>query len=83
MPRSYVVYTEEQRRVILATATVGRLTAKDVRERFGVNPHTYYVWRRKHGLRGPRGRRPVLGGSTSTHASRTLPPAAELDPNGQ
>lgn len=59
MPRSYRRYTPKERQHILRTAVAEALTAKDVYFRFGVSPHTYYVWRRKSGLRGPRGRRPA------------------------
>lgn len=81
MPRAYRMYTDSQRQHILAAAVAEGLSAKDVQRRFGVNPHTYYVWRRRSGLRGPRGRRPVLGASKSTHASKALRPAAELEPS--
>ena len=51
-------YTEAQRQQILATAQSEKLTAAQVQKRFGVRPVTYYSWRKKVGLKGPRGRRP-------------------------
>lgn len=56
--RPYRRYGDTERRTILSAAVSEDLTAREVERRFGVNPHTYYAWRRKHGLRGPRGRRP-------------------------
>jgi transposase-like protein len=54
-------YTEAQREKILAAAQAEGLTALDVRKRFGVTPVTYYSWRKKRGIKGPRGRRPANG----------------------
>lgn len=79
MPRAYRTYSTSERQHILAAAVAEGLSAKDVQRRFGVNPHTYYVWRRRSGLRGPRGRRPVPAASKSTHASKVLQPAAERE----
>ena len=53
-------YTAKQRAEILSAATKENLTANDVKKRFGVTPVTYYSWRKKEGLVGPRGRRPSL-----------------------
>ncbi|HTR98053.1 MAG TPA: transposase [Candidatus Acidoferrales bacterium] len=52
-------YTEAQRQNILQTAQGEGLTAAQVQKRFGVRPVTYYSWRKKQGLKGPRGRRPA------------------------
>ncbi len=51
--------TATQRAKILATAQKEGLTAPEVQKRFGVKPVTYYSWRKKSGLKGPRGRRPI------------------------
>lgn len=48
----------EQARIV-ATANREGLTAPQVQKRFGVKPVTYYSWRKKLGLKGPRGRRPA------------------------
>ena len=52
-------YTEAQRQTILATAAEEGLTAEGVKKQFGVTPVTYYSWRKKNGIKGPRGRRPA------------------------
>ena len=52
-------YTEAQRQQILDAAGREGLTALQVQKKFGVTPVTYYSWRKKHGLKGPRGRRPA------------------------
>ena len=51
-------YTEAQRQEILAAAQKDGLTALLVQKKFGVTPVTYYSWRKKKGIKGPRGRRP-------------------------
>jgi transposase-like protein len=51
-------YTEAQRQQILGAAQAEKLTAVQVQKRFGVTPVTYYSWRKKSGIKGPRGRRP-------------------------
>jgi transposase-like protein len=56
-------YTETQRQEILAAAQKEGLTALQVQKKFGVTPVTYYSWRKKKGIRGPRGRRPGSGSS--------------------
>jgi len=53
-------YTESQRQEILNAALKDGLTALQVQKKFGVTPVTYYSWRKKKGIRGPRGRRPAL-----------------------
>ena len=53
-------YTEVQRQDILAAAQKESLTALQVQKKFGVRPVTYYSWRKKQGLKGPRGRRPAV-----------------------
>src|SRR5436309_310982 len=45
-------FTPAQRANILATAKSGGLTAKQVKEKFGVSTVTYYLWRRNAGLTG-------------------------------
>jgi transposase-like protein len=52
-------YTEAQRKQILATAISEKLTAEQVQKKFGVKPVTYYSWRKKAGVKGPRGRKPA------------------------
>jgi transposase-like protein len=52
-------YTPEQKKAILAEAVKRKLTAKQVQQSFGVTPVTYYLWRRKLGVAGPRARRAV------------------------
>ena len=54
-------YTEAQRQEILNAALKEGLTALQVQKKFGVTPVTYYSWRKKKGLQGPRGRRPAGG----------------------
>lgn len=53
-------YTEAQRQQVLNVATSEGLTALQVQKRFGVTPVTYYSWRKKKGLKGPRGRKPGI-----------------------
>lgn len=55
--RTRNAYTETQREKILAAAQAEGLTAEAVQKRFGVKPVTYYSWRKKFGLKAPRGRR--------------------------
>jgi transposase-like protein len=52
-------YTDAQRKQILSTALSDKLTAEQVQKRFGVKPVTYYSWRKKAGIKGPRGRKPA------------------------
>ena len=40
-------YTKQQRADIIAAADKDGLTASAVQEKFGVNPVTYYAWRKK------------------------------------
>jgi transposase-like protein len=56
--RERKTYSDEQREEILATAQREGLTAEAVQKKFGVKPVTYYSWRKKKGLKGPRGRKP-------------------------
>ena len=51
-------YPEEKRLAILAAAKSGGLTAKQVQEKFGVTPVTYYSWRKKAGSGARRRGRP-------------------------
>jgi transposase-like protein len=53
-------YTEAQRQEILHAALKDGLTALQVQKKYGVTPVTYYSWRKKKGIRGPRGRRPAM-----------------------
>lgn len=48
-------YTPAQRKTILAAAIREKLTATDVRKKFGVTPVTYYSWRKKMGATRRRG----------------------------
>jgi len=48
-------YTPQQRAEILATAQRDRLTAAQVKRKFGVTPVTYYSWRKKAGATRRRG----------------------------
>jgi transposase-like protein len=59
--RARKTYSDEQRGKIIQTAQAENLTALDVQKRFGVTPVTYYSWRKKLGLKGPRGRKPGSG----------------------
>ena len=49
-------FTPAKRAQILAAARSGGLTAKQVKAKYGVSAVTYYLWRRKAGLTGTRGR---------------------------
>lgn len=69
--RERKTYTEVQRKQILSSAIAEKLTAEQVQKKYGVKPVTYYSWRKKAGVRGPRGRKPAgysavngLGGGT-------------------
>ena len=42
-------YTPQQRNEILSTAQRDKLTAAQVKRKFGVTPVTYYSWRKKAG----------------------------------
>ncbi len=57
--RERKTYTDAQREEILATAIKDGLTAEDVQKKYGVKPVTYYSWRKKKGIKGPRGRKPA------------------------
>jgi transposase-like protein len=57
--RERKTYTEAQRKQILATALADKLTAEQVKRKFGVKHVTYYSWRKKAGIKGPRGRKPA------------------------
>ena len=57
--RERKTYTEAQRKQILATAISEKLTAEQVMKKFGVKHVTYYSWRKKAGIKGPRGRKPA------------------------
>ncbi len=57
--RERKTYTEAQRKQILATALSEKLTAEQVKKKFGVKNVTYYSWRKKAGIKGPRGRKPA------------------------
>lgn len=59
--RERKTYSDQQRETILATAIKEGLTAEDVQKKFGVKPVTYYSWRKKKGIKGPRGRKPAAG----------------------
>lgn len=59
--RARKTYSDEQRGKIIQTAQSENLTALEVQKRFGVTPVTYYSWRKKLGLKGPRGRKPGSG----------------------
>lgn len=48
-------YAEAQRRQILETAVRERLTAADVKKKYGVTPVTYYSWRKKYGVGNRQG----------------------------
>ena len=58
--RTRHTYAPRQRAAILAAAQRHGLTANDVKKKFGVVPVTYYSWRKKEGLTGPRGRKATL-----------------------
>ena len=71
MPRAYKTYTEAERLAILATAAAEQMSATDVHQRFGVKPVTYYSWRKKCGLKSPRGMR-HQGRSAGARVEKTL-----------
>ena len=48
-------YTPQQRTEILETASRDKLTAAQVKRKFGVTPVTYYSWRKKVGATRKRG----------------------------
>ena len=48
-------YTPEQRNEILDAASRDKLTAAQVKRKFGVTPVTYYSWRKKSGSTRPHG----------------------------
>jgi len=54
--RKRTQYTAEQKKSILAAALKDRLTALQVKRKFGVTPVTYYSWRKKSGVAARRGR---------------------------
>ena len=53
--RKRTQYSAEQKKTILAAAIKDRLTALQVKRKFGVTPVTYYSWRKKSGLVARRG----------------------------
>jgi transposase-like protein len=57
--RERKTYSDAQRKQILAAALGDKLTAEQVQKKFGVKPVTYYSWRKKAGIKGPRGRKPA------------------------
>ena len=61
-------YTPAQREKILAAAKAEKLTAEQVKKKFGVTPVTYYSWRKKSGLTRTRG----AGAVATTGASGDL-----------
>lgn len=67
--RERKTYTEAQRKQILATAVAEKLTAEQVKKRFGVKHVTYYSWRKKAGIKGPRGRKPAAFAAAARVAS--------------
>ena len=69
--RSRKTYSDDQRTKIINTAQTENLTALDVQKRFGVTPVTYYSWRKKLGLKGPRGRKPGSGRLAATTVGGT------------
>lgn len=64
--RERKTYSDQERETILATAIKDGLTAEDVQKKFGVKPVTYYSWRKKKGIKGPRGRKPAGGRAVAT-----------------
>jgi transposase-like protein len=58
-------YTKQQRADIIAAADKEGLTAAGVEEKFGVNPVTYYAWRKKAKL----AERGTVTGGGATDAS--------------
>ena len=76
--RTRHTYTARKRATILAVAMRDGLTADDVKKKFGVVPVTYYSWRKKEGLTGPRGRKPTLQALRSNGAALTAQVHAEV-----
>jgi transposase-like protein len=58
-------YTPERRVEILITAARDKLTAKQVKARFGVTPVTYYSWRKAASIKRGRGSASVAKGHSS------------------
>jgi transposase-like protein len=69
-------YTPEQREKILAAAKAEKLTAAQVKKKFGVTPVTYYSWRKKSGI--TRKRRTRRGTRTAAAAVVARPVAGDL-----
>ena len=66
--RKRKTYSNELRTEILQTAERDGLTALQVKRKFGVQPVTYYSWRKKTGAVTKRGRGPAklsVSGTTS------------------
>jgi transposase-like protein len=68
-------YTPEQREKVLAAAKAEKLTAAQVKKRFGVTPVTYYSWRKKSGVTRKRGTR---RGARTAAAAVARPVAGDL-----
>lgn len=58
--RPRTAYTDKQREEILSAALKDGLTALQIQKKYGVKPVTYYSWRKKKGIKGPRGRKPAI-----------------------
>ena len=76
--RTRHTYTPRKRAAILAVAQRDGLTANDVKKKFGVVPVTYYSWRKKERLLGPRGRKPTLSAMRHNGAAFTAQVQAEV-----
>src|SRR5690348_5039235 len=76
--RARHTYAPRQRAAILAAAQRHGLTANDVKKKFGVVPVTYYSWRKKEGLTGPRGRKATLTALRNNGAAFTAQVQAKV-----
>ena len=65
-------YTLADRKKILAAAISEKLTAEQVKKKFGVTPVTYYSWRKKYGAARKRGAK----SAAAPRATRAAAPRA-------
>jgi transposase-like protein len=71
-------YTSQQRAEILAAASRDKLTAAQVKRKFGVTPVTYYSWRKKAGTSRKRGLTTATRRTTTRGSSIELQVRAEV-----
>jgi transposase-like protein len=61
-------YSPSERKTILADALAGKLTGKQVAEKYGISALTYYLWRKKTapGRRAAPGRNGAIANTAET-----------------